>query len=545
MSDDLVQPPVEGVPTGPQDMDELKAHFHDMMELFDELSFKEKWQRVFAGLKQPMDTGEHKWARLQMIRLSAPISAVVVPALLLLIMALVPAGSGPARNVTVQIVDPEKIEELDKIEEIKQDIPEPETEITYDAEVTVDQPVVNAPPTDFSPQPTPVDAVAIVKSPVIMRGIYGSRTPGMRGSLMGRHGAPAGTEEAVLRALRWLKKYQEYDGKWMAGAGGGVNYSSGVPAAMTGLGLLTFLAHGETPTSEEFGETVEKAIRWLATNQKGNGHFEGADAHEYGHPIAAYALCEAYGMTKIPMLKNVAEKAIDVIIEGQQAGGGWNYNCSKPNPKRNDTSYSAWCGQALKAAKMAGLQNKDLKKSIEDGVRGYKENAAQYGGFGYTDKGSTRLTGAGVLCMQLLGHQKDSEVQSGMGWMREHSTCKWDKGGNQGARPIYYWYYETQAFFHHGGEDWKKWNRLFATELCRNQKVVPKAIAGPKGSMVDIGYWESLTADENYGFTYNTTLCALMLQVYYRFLPTYQTIKEDDAPVLEDKTGDIKIDIKA
>jgi hypothetical protein len=33
--------------------------------------------------------------------------------------------------------------------------------------------------------------------------------------------------------------------------------------AMTGLAILTFLAHGETPSSEEFGETVTKGVQYL------------------------------------------------------------------------------------------------------------------------------------------------------------------------------------------------------------------------------------------------------------------------------------------
>ena len=78
---------------------------------------------------------------------------------------------------------------------------------------------------------------------------------------------------------------------------------------MTGYALLTYLAHGETPASPEFGETVEKAIRFLVDSQEPSGRFRGRDGHDYTHPIATYALCEAYGLTKVPMLKEAAEKA--------------------------------------------------------------------------------------------------------------------------------------------------------------------------------------------------------------------------------------------
>jgi len=528
-------PPGDGLPPV-DDLEELEAHFHDLMELFEEMSFREKWSRVFAGLKEPVDSGEHKWARLQMLRLSAPIAAVLVPILALGVLMLFGAMAPVEQTVEVEIMNPEEIEELDEIEEIIEEPPEPPdiTEIEFDAEVmTQDMP---QPPTDFSPQPVEFDAVAIVKSPIIMRGIYGSRNPGMRGSLLGRHGAPAGTELAVLRALRWLKKYQDYDGKWKGNAGGGKSGQEGAYSAYTGLGLLTFLAHGDTPASAEFGETVEKAIRWLVSAQEKGGTFKNRDGHNYSHPIAAYAVCEAYGMTKVPILKGVAEKATAKIVNGCNPNGGWNYNCDKSG--RNDTSYAAWCCQALKAAKMSGVKVKGLEAALANGVKGMKANAAQYGGFGYTSKGTGRLTGAGVLCMQLLGRAKDSETRAGLNWMTQNVTCRWEK---QAKRPIYYWYYETQAFFHEGGAPWKNWNKQFATALCRNQTVVKGA--GVDGK--DIGYWKSIGESEKYGYVYNTTLCALMLQVYYRFLPTYQDIavnKEDQ--VLEDKDEDIEINIQ-
>ena len=45
------------------------------------------------------------------------------------------------------------------------------------------------------------------------------------------------------------------------------------PAAMAGLALLCYLAHGETPASPEFGKTVEKAMKYLVGVQNGSGSF--------------------------------------------------------------------------------------------------------------------------------------------------------------------------------------------------------------------------------------------------------------------------------
>lgn len=48
-----------------------------------------------------------------------------------------------------------------------------------------------SPLTDFSPQPAEFDSVAMVKSPVIMKGIYGSRSPGARGADLQAYGGNA------------------------------------------------------------------------------------------------------------------------------------------------------------------------------------------------------------------------------------------------------------------------------------------------------------------------------------------------------------------
>ncbi|MBA4387359.1 MAG: hypothetical protein C0404_05220, partial [Verrucomicrobia bacterium] len=331
---------------------------------------------------------------------------------------------------------------------------------------------------------------------------------------------------------------QGADGSWDGG---------GTKPAMTSFALLCYLAHGETPASEEFGPTVEKAIKFLVENQTADGRFNGLDGNQYGLPIAAYALSEAYGMTKVPTIQMAAEKSIDIIIKGQHASGGWNYKCGPED--RDDTSYMAWCAQALKAAHMAGLQNKGLKEAMKHAIDGFKKNhdnnkVGEYGaaGFGYTSPGSTGLTGAGVLCMQLMGAAKEKETRSGLQWL-EQVTFDWQNPW--GARPIYYWYYITQAKFHGGGDTWNNWNKVFSPQLVKNQ-IVQKG-AGIDGK--DIGYWEN--AKDGHGLVYSTTLCCLMLEVYYRYLPTFQTPKDDAAaaapaagPAKDDKKNDIKIDIQ-
>jgi len=511
-----------------KDMDNVGdvVHHHDLMELFEELSFTEKVRKVANGLKQPKDSGEYKYAKLQMIRLSSPVSAVVVPIIcFVLLMVVAASGPPPARIVNVTIMEPESVKDLDKIDDLEEP-PPPEQEINVDFTADVAMSDKNLPPspaTDFSPQPAEFDAVAQIKSPVIMKGIYGSRSPGARGSALQAYGGSGATEGAVLRALRWLKKEQLEDGSWKNNQ-----------AAMTGLALLAYLAHGETPSSEEFGPTVEKAIKWLVDNQA-------KWPRSYQHPIATYAICEAYALTKVPMLKDAAEKAADIIIKGQNLSGGFDYQLN--NTVRNDTSVMGWCAQALKAAHMAGLEKEGLKTSMKKAIEGFKLNASPAGGFGYTGPGATGLTGAGVLCMQLLGAAREPETRKAL-VVLENATFNWEGGGTFNQN--YYWYYITQAKFHAGGDTWNAWNKLFAPVLVKNQTIIKDGIMDSKGKMVDIGFWDMDKGISGHtdGVVMNTCLATLQLEVYYRYLPTYkppEEMKLEDGAVPED---DIAIKVK-
>ena len=514
-----------------------------LLDMFDKMTLKEWWMRVKHGLKEPKDTGEYKWAKGQISRVSAPVCAILVPLLVLFLLVLMAFQPPEQRTSEVTIIDPEPIEELEEIEEIEEiieDMPEPEeVEVTDEAAVADNN--ITAPDAPFSPQPTELDSVAIVKSPVIFQGMIGSRNPGSRGSLLGKHGGNGQTEAAVMRALRWLKKNQNEDGSW----------PKTKPAA-TSLALLTFLAHGETPASEEFGYTVESAIRFLVNSLNKTDMFTGRDGHDYTHPIGAYALSEAYAMTKVPMVKYAAERAVARVVKGQNASGGFNYNL-KP-VERDDTSYMGWCVQALKAGYLAKLDVPGLEEAKNKSIDGFRKNygaGSDYaGGFGYTSQSSTHgLTGVGVLCMQLLGEAKSKEAQGGLKTL-ERTTFNWDPAGGGFHNKNYFWYYTTQAKFHAGGATWNNWNRLFSPVLVKNQTVIPKAQSGyvdHKGEPKDIGWWDMTKELSGHtdGPVMNTCLAALQLQVYYRYLPTFMTptdadlAKEDFA----EDDGEIEIDV--
>jgi len=381
-----------------------------------------------------------------------------------------------------------------------------------------------------------------VKSRLVMRGLYAGRTAGGRKGALGLYGrggaGGATTEAAVLRALRWLKKNQNADGSWPGTS----------PVAMSSFALLAFLAHGETPQSPEFGAAVKKAIDFLLAKQGADGKFAGV-SDGYSQIIGTYALCEAYGLTQHPSIKDAAIKALTLIVKGQHVSGGFDYSLAMN--ERDDSSVMAWACQALKAGKMAGLETDvpGLDAACKRGIAGFKGNADASGGFGYTGPGRTGLSGAGALCMQLLGAPKSAEVQNTIKYL-ETCTFSFATPAQQpygGGSAVYYWYYITQAKFHHSPETFAAWNKQFSPELCKQQMIEKNAIEGPDGKMVDIGHWESPVKGEHTGgVVQDTSLCTLMLEVYYRYLPSFKKIEAgpDDVAAIAPKAEDVNVKIK-
>jgi len=485
------------------------------------------WSALWRGLRAAPGTGAYKAARLALLRLWSPFSAVAVPCLVLWLLLVLPwmrrAEPPPPSNPVTLREEETEPSPLPKPRPRRLDPPR------LDEQWRQPDPTVARFPDPLpaaAPEPMPavrptldpLRGVSRIVSRVTFQSVWSGRTGPGRAAALEQGGGLPGGEDAVIAALRWLKYEQQSDGSWLA-----------PPPAMTGLALLAFLAHGERPDSPEFGDTVRKALQWLVENQEASGRFKGRDQHDYSHPIATYALCEGYGLTRIPQVRAAAERAARVIVAGQNPGGGWNYNC-RPS-ERNDTSYMGWCLQALKAASIARLDVEGLQTALARAKQGFLLNAHPDGGFGYTSPGRGPLTGLGVLALQLLHAADTPAAVQGLAFLRE-ATIDWR--APMGERPIYYWYYITQAKFHAGGRDWEQWNDVFAPELVRTQQTAPS----PPDETGRLGYWTAPTATERpIGNVYSTALCTLMLEVYYRYLYIYdfqaheRAETDDSAPV--------------
>jgi len=320
--------------------------------------------------------------------------------------------------------------------------------------------------------------------------------------LMDSGGTPE-CETAVVNALRWFKKTQNADGSW------GTQFEP----AMTGLALLCFLGHCETPESTEFGTTVRKAISYLVDRGEGSfGLLAPSGNHlPYQHAIATYALAEAYSLTRIGRIPPVLEAAAKKIIAGQTPPGGWEYGYGG---KHTDMSVTGWQIQALKAVHTSGLKVEGLEACLDKAIANLKDIQGRNGGWPYRagGGGTWALAGAGVLGLQMWKHASHSSTQKGLSYIIENAPR--DRSGRlqyETNCSLYGWYYNTLACFMKGGSTWNTWNRAFRAELLSNQSKE--------------GNWRPEGGDQSAKYAradadiYRTALCTLMLEVYYRFLP--------------------------
>lgn len=377
---------------------------------------------------------------------------------------------------------------------------------------------------------------------------YRQRAPGRRGEAALAFGGE-GTELAVEAGLDFFARFQFPDGHWSLDQ---VPPGAAVPKAQlgqmrsdtaaTGLALLTYLGAGYTHRSDKHRNTVRRGLDWLVRIQNpqtgemfamADGGAPTAVTRFYGHGIAAIALCEAYGMTQDPELREPARKAVQYIINTQHPTlGGWRYY-TDPRSGRSteaDTSVTGWMLMALKSAQMAGL---DVPQEAFDKMDHWLELAHskdQKGRYVYNPYAldtpeqrhgrlpSRAMTAEAMLMGIYLGRGPDDpRLRAGAEYLKanlpEVGTAE------QPLRDCYYWYYATQAMFQMQGDYWRAWNERMRPLL--------KASQIERGPLA--GSWDPLSPVEDRwgksgGRLYVTSLHLLMLEVYYRHLPLFQEL---------------------
>lgn len=274
-------------------------------------------------------------------------------------------------------------------------------------------------------------------------------------------------DEAVDAGLEWLALHQAPTGHWSLDAFPRSGRTKLLPAgalrpcnctgtastphdvAGAAFGVLSFLAAGHThkagPKAGPYTKVVSSGLGCLMQRQGRDGYF----GDMYSHALATLALCEAYALTSDPKLKVSAQKALKLIVDAQDpGGGGWRYAPRQPG----DLSVTGWQLLALESGRLAKLATAD--KTVEMAGK-FVESCAgtDKGAFVYVPGGAgttPTLVGEGLWCRLNLGAKPaDEGSQAGATLLKKSPV---------GKKPHHYYeFFASLAMHRMGGEDRKDW----------------------------------------------------------------------------------------
>lgn len=306
-----------------------------------------------------------------------------------------------------------------------------------------------------------------------------------------------GVRQAVERGLQYLVSRQNEDGSF--GSGG---YNRNV--AVNSLCGMTMLASGGTPGRGPYGAHLSACVEFILENGQESGFLSVAEAASrgpmYGHGFATLFLAEVYGTSSNLDLKERLSKAVEVIVNSQNAEGGWRYE-----PRRDDADISVTVCQmmALRAARNAGIFVPN--STIDDGLEYVKRCQNEDGGFTYMagTSGPSEFprSAAALVAFYIAGVYEGDPVDRALAYMMRHPPRP-----NTLGRQSYFMYghyYAVQAGWHAGGDYWKNWYPAIRGVLVEQQR--------------EEGEWFDVISLE-----YGTAMATLILQMPANYLPIFR-----------------------
>lgn len=360
-----------------------------------------------------------------------------------------------------------------------------------------------------------------------------------------KNGGDANTEQAVRGALEFLAKSQSPDGSWNAQAYGAGQRAEAPSAealyradtgkfadtAMTGLALLAFLGAGHTHNDGgPYAACVHRGLSYLCQQQFPSGDLSGRNqigqqptvryARMYSHGIAAIALAEAYALTQDQDLLVPVKNAVDYSLKAMNPRtGGWRYDFASEDP--GDTSQFGWQAMLLNsasvsnAAPLGGHHRVLLQRFLDSVSTGKSGGLAVYRNLNpqsrpASEQASVAMTAEAFAMRTMLGLPMSAQAT------REAKQMLMNQLPGSSEPNFYYWYYATLALYQSQphSEAWTLWNEAMKRELLGTQVSQgdtagswdPRCIWGGHGGRI-----------------YTTALGCMCLEVYYRYLPLYQT----------------------
>lgn len=314
-------------------------------------------------------------------------------------------------------------------------------------------------------------------------------------------------DASIRRGLDFISRGQIENGAFDSPPG---RTYAGIPA----LCGMAFLAAGDTPLSEPNGPTIMRIVDFLLDYARDDGYMGINGGKMYSHCISTLFLSEVSGMVDTNRQEKIATllpKAAKIILSAQAVKkqgtheGGWRY---EPNSADSDMSCTGWAVMALRSARLNGapVPEEAIDKAVQYII---SHHDTQCGSFGYQDtrREADKLTGAGLLCLELLGkHGSEETLRAGRYLAANYRNLE------RANRRLYGLYYAAQGLFQIGGDGWKDFSSWMYAYWMEKQH--------------SDGHWD---VGEDGCPYYQTALVILAFTVPYRQLPIYQRDETVDA----------------
>lgn len=307
-------------------------------------------------------------------------------------------------------------------------------------------------------------------------------------------------QSSIDNGLNYLASQQTMDGP-ERGSFGPDGYRANT--AVVGLAGLAFMASGSSPNRGPFGANVAACIDYLLANTQSGGFVALPNARThgpmYGHGFATLFLAETYGMTGKPELRDTLRAAIKLIVDTQNADGGWRY---QPVRSEADISVTVCQMMALRAARNAGIfvPNETVDRCINYVTRSQNPD----GGFSYMLTGGPSAfprSAAGVVALYSAGMYEGTVLERGLQYLEDNLPQESTFRGNNHF--FYGQYYAAQAFWQVGTQRWERYYRMIREVLQDRQSAQ--------------GFWTDFICPE-----YGTAMACIVLQLPNNYLPIFQ-----------------------
>lgn len=294
---------------------------------------------------------------------------------------------------------------------------------------------------------------------------------------------------AIAKGLKWLAARQNPNGSFDSGS-----------TAITSLGALAFVAGGNLPGQGPYGHNVARALHYILAHCHHSGLIAAQNdgTPMYSQGFATLFLAEIYGESQAPGLRNKLQKAVRLIVDTQNAAGGWRY---QPVIMPADLSVTICQVMALRAARQAGIGVP--RRTMQKAISFVRRLQNPDGGFSYMlgmSGSDFARTAAGVALLFYSGVYRGAVIGAAVHYV---GGCLPGTPQNMQGNYFYGNYYGTQAMFLAGGKWWARWWPAMSKNLLARQQSNGAWVGGA-------------------GSSYGTAMALIILQIPKRLLPILQ-----------------------